>query len=290
MRGLLSPQFLLLLIACVQAANITTGNNNAGKLQNSNSRNQSSQNDIDPVVINGYVVTDRRLGFAHLARIVFEPFPSLQSQCTGSLISPSFVLTAGHCLVKGVFKIFRWKYKNFNVTLGDLSTSETGETHEHTRSGIPLPFPFYPKFKTAIDPTDIGLLKISPQANITDYTKPIALPPSSFELPLNATVTVAGWGVSETGGDASDLLRWGSAQVDDSEACSAKLSTKQICLFDQARLQSSCNGDSGGPVMYDGYVVGTVSYGTTDCPLDSAWGAVRVSAYVTWIQIHTGTL
>jgi secreted trypsin-like serine protease len=60
---------------------------------------QTVPGDDNPAIINGIPVTNRRPDFRHLARIVMTKTGVGSGQCTGSLIGPRLVLTAGHCLV-----------------------------------------------------------------------------------------------------------------------------------------------------------------------------------------------
>jgi secreted trypsin-like serine protease len=71
---------------------------------------------------------------------------------------------------------------------------------------------------------------------------------------------------------------------------SLNLWSNQMCAGGEGR-KDSCNGDSGGPLMYyDGkhyQATGIVSFGHDNCGTDKVPGVyTRVSAYNTWIRRH----
>ncbi|KAL1461559.1 hypothetical protein WDU94_013444, partial [Cyamophila willieti] len=53
--------------------------------------------------------------------------------------------------------------------------------------------------------------------------------------------------------------------------------------------QDSCNGDSGGPLIWENpntdrhYLIGVVSYGTEQCGIGSPGVYTRVTSYLHWI-------
>ncbi|CAG0915569.1 unnamed protein product [Notodromas monacha] len=281
-RAIISLALVTYLLACQTGTEAQT--------EGSTSALTAKNGDVEPVVINGSPVVSRsQQGFAHLARIVYQTFPGSYSQCTGSLISTRFVVTAGHCLSAGFLVLFRYKYTKHTVTLGDLVDSKTGETNEVTISGKGIPYPLYPAGIGANDPTDIGLIFLNSEVTLNADIQPINLPPSDYTVPIDSTCTVAGWGVSEEGGSTpSDTLLFGYVKLADSTACGAKKDSKQMCFNRGTTNQNSCSGDSGGPITYNNYLIATVSFGRADCT--SAAGAIRVSAYVDWINSVTKLL
>lgn len=124
------------------------------------------------------------------------------SACTGTLVSPTVFLTAGHCiaLLQGMFHVTQvW------VTFDPVFSSTSTNLYPGTMHLNPL----YPG-KGASDPEDLGIIVLdSPVAGIT----PAALPPSGL-LDLmsangslrNSLFTIVGYGATDTlfGGGAPD--------------------------------------------------------------------------------------
>jgi hypothetical protein len=95
---------------------------------------------------------------------------------------------------------FKIKYSTYSVTLGDLRESDTQELGEIVISGQGVPYPLYPTSKKAVDPTDIGLIKLDMTVTYTDTIQPIALPSSSYVPAGGDILTIVGWGIATQGG------------------------------------------------------------------------------------------
>ena len=93
-------------------------------------------------------------------------------------------------------------------------------------------------------------------------------PGDSFEQDLAIT---AGWGRIKSGGRTSNFLKKANVTVIDNGDCNSShggmITGNMICAYDA--IKSSCNGDSGGPLMCrqnDKLVMcGVVSWGRRGC-------------------------
>lgn len=61
---------------------------------------------------------------------------------------------------------------------------------------------------------------------------------------------------------------------------------EEICLSG-AGGRTSCNGDSGGPMIVGNKQVGIVSYGSRGCPAGAPSVYVRVTKFLDWIQSNS---
>jgi hypothetical protein len=104
--------------------------------------------------------------------------------------SPQFLIPSSSIPI-----IFKIKFSTYAVTLGDLRESAQ-ETGEQTINGQAVLYPFYPTSKKAVDPTDIGLIKLDRTVAYTDTIQPIALPNPSYVPAGGDIVTIAGWGLA----------------------------------------------------------------------------------------------
>lgn len=148
-------------------------------------------------------------------------------------------------------------------------------------------------------PNDIALIRLDKNVPFDNVMKPVCLPlGNTRELRNNMILTVAGWGDSKT-----------VNQIPEKRAVNVPLVTNQtICEFrDESRLcagttssnlpdiKTTCNGDSGGPLMQeDGkqhmVIEGIVSNMRGDC--HSEYYATQytcVRHYVSWIQNNVCT-
>ena len=168
------------------------------------------------------------------------------SACTGTLISPSVFLTAGHCvaLLQGIFHVTQvW------VTFDPVFSSTSTNLYSGTMHLNPL----YPG-KGASDPEDLGIIVLdSPVVGIT----PAALPSlglldvmqSNGNL-RNSLFTIVGYGATDTlfGGGAPDANEGEGTRRFATEGFLAL--NKDLIKLNQNTVfgyGGSSHGDSGGP-------------------------------------------
>jgi len=120
----------------------------------------------------------------------------------------------------------------------------------------------------------------------------------------NGGVEVFGWGKTESIdgfvpyaslmrvelsviGNAECAAREGMGRVSSADGTMRpRVHPRVFCAGDPVR--KTCKGDSGGPVVQGGVLVGIVSWGKRDCTGDGEPGVyTRVSAYADWIKAQT---
>ena len=229
--------------------------------------------------------------------------------CGGTLINPSTVLTAAHCVVGFTQSGTDWYLGDGKVEVvlnhDDLAAITTNDVRNIARVVK------HEKYIEASRGDDIALIKLS-QPWIGSLS---TLSLSSRTDPSKAWITplmVAGFGVRQDGGILKNFVtsdgrpfRAGSARLfettvplTDETSCKkvyagSTVGAGQICAGYVEGEKDSCQGDSGGPlVAFDRrgcpYQVGVVSWGS-GCARTNAFGLyTRVSAYADWIQKHGG--
>lgn len=135
--------------------------------------------------------------------------------CGGTLVEPSHVLTAGHCLEQKIDDRFVPLTSNnptlesfFVLRIGvhDIRLTRSEEIYRARRITI------HEKFIANTFENDIALIRLDRPVPVTEYTTPVCLPSSNVSP--GKSVTVAGWGtVAETSRVHSNVLRQANVTV-----------------------------------------------------------------------------
>jgi secreted trypsin-like serine protease len=181
--------------------------------------------------------------------------------CSGTLIAPTIVLTAAHC-VYGVSP------SSLQVLVGDQISSPA----QTLAVASVAAYPTYTGEATGIaGGVDLGAVVLAePLTSVTPV--PIDTATSDAELEA-ATVTLIGFGVSNTADESQVGVRT-SVATPVTAVC-----TRWLTLG--GPQANACVGDSGGPVLLHGKIVATVSSGAPDCVEPSTM--MRLSAHTDWL-------
>jgi trypsin len=179
--------------------------------------------------------------------------------CTGTLISPQWVLTAGHCGsvtgAAGVPTPVAWPAPFYTVQLGSVYSDGTGaETHSVTQVLVDSDY-----IVTNGIGNDVTLLKLD---------KPSAIGPMKIadtadkpSWAAGVLATIAGFGLTSENGDAPAQMQYAQVPITTDAYCANAYpngltpldggfdAKTMICAGYPQGGTDTCQGDSGGPML-----------------------------------------
>ncbi len=212
--------------------------------------------------------------------------------CTGTVISPTLVLTAGHC-VEDIITGKKTPPAQYVVVTGssDIRDSTVRQVSRVSRTILN---PNFNRFKVH---NDAGLLVLATPTTVP----PIALagPTDAALLAPNTPTWIAGWGLSGTLRKLkrTPVLRRGATFVQERLYCRNHARayypffnySSQLCTITPPGFSiGTCHGDSGGPALAfreDGTPVqiGITSLGAADCDTHLPDIFTRIDRIYPWI-------
>merc|ERR1711971_800211 len=295
-----------------------TSNKNSG-LWKPNSDNEECGTRISLSNIVGGT-TAKRGDYPFIALLGYDPQQVSGSDifytCGGSLINKHYILTAAHCIETG-------NGRPVEVVLGEHRVDTDPDC---SRDGKCSP----PKITRGIKEIimhegydedsnykhDIALIRLDQEVTLNSedaknsWVLPVCLPwaKDSFyrdQVPDGEEATVAGWGRTVRKASSSSTRRLIRNKVNVKVLQSLKVpiangkcgpgapieidTRRQICAGGE-KGKDSCNGDSGGPLIYREYPdepwhqIGLVSFGTSVCGGGVPGVYTRVAEYMDWIE------
>ncbi len=178
--------------------------------------------------------------------------------CTGTLISPDTVLSAGHCgslTGAAVASPVAYPPQAIDVTIGSHHTGD-GEN-------VPVRSVTVSPDYLLSDGNDVSILKLT-RNSVKAPTKVAGAGERSL-WSAGTLATIAGWGVTEEGGDQPDTLQEAQVPITTDAYCGNAYSnfdaSTMVCAGYPQGGVDTCQGDSGGPLFAGGRVVGATSFG-----------------------------
>lgn len=169
------------------------------------------------------------------------------------------------------------------VAVGTTTLNSTGITYNVNRLTSHI------NFNTQTYENDIGLIRVA--SAIIGSSAVASIPISSGNLGAGFSVTFSGWGSTSLGAALPNDLQFINLRTISNSDCATINSPNpvfdsNICALPSEARQTACHGDIGGPLVYEGILVGVVSWGV---PCEDGYADVftRTSSYIDWIQSNT---
>ena len=244
---------------------------------------------IEPHIIGGLIVRDQdRYPYLGVMTNDFKQFSHL---CAGSLVAPDMFLSAAHCT----------KYEMGVIGLGVSDLRDLIKTPRPDDIDVYELDKFYkhPDYVASDLRNDIVLYKLKEEVHSKYKPVKLNMDHSLPSVPSSDVTTAMGWGFTSDGGSISARLRYVNIDPITHSECYDKWydatgyryhisETSQLCCYTKGK--STCNGDSGGPLILNGddpdsdIQVGIVSFGSSLGCNHLPTVFTRISSKASWVK------
>ncbi|KAJ8676141.1 hypothetical protein QAD02_011927 [Eretmocerus hayati] len=232
------------------------------KIQKQGRFSDQSSYSRDRRAINGSMVDDHAYRFI----VSLHKGRTNAHTCAGTILSSKLILTAAHCIKNKTSRPTHIRVSNgdgVHITMVGIK-----DYIYHEQSDI----------KRSIN--DIGLLVLK---NSIPNPEIVKLAPKNLTLIHGTMVVAYGWGRTAENGTISENLRSVELPISHPQDCSINygLSKSRICV--ETQKASTCNGDSGGPLMWKNYQIGVISAHKNSCMSGLPSVSTYLPAFTEWI-------
>jgi len=214
-------------------------------------------------IVGGFDVPENSKYFKFTVKVILYLNKMATYNCSGSLLSPNYVLTAAHCIYK---KMIPWK--RVRVIQHDPK-SKRDNIFEISNTLV------HPEFKNqfGILQNDFAILKLATPVKSSSKPFFVCLPKDDLDQHAGENITISGWGKTiPTAKHGSNVLKAAFVRAMSNSECSSVMEKYLNMVFQEKNLSSphlsvslpssiicvdghisqsiTCNGDSGGLLIF----------------------------------------
>lgn len=179
--------------------------------------------------------------------------------CGGALVAPDRVVTAAHCLTERTAIGSRER-------VPDAVRVVAGRSDLRTKDGVEVRVVRiwrHPDYRDVVGGDDVAVLTLA--GSLPQPTVAMVDAGDTASYAPGVEATVLGWGRTAEYAPPSPTLREVRVPVQDDRDCARAVPTYRqaamVCAGYPQGGKDACEGDSGGPMIVRGTLVGVVSYG-----------------------------
>ncbi|XP_022835531.1 trypsin, alkaline B-like [Spodoptera litura] len=212
-------------------------------------------------------------------------------RCGGSLLTNTHVMSAAHCFVYS--SGFYINPAAFTINIGSTHIYSEGTTHLVSAIRV------HENYVSPASDNDIAVLLLRTAVTLSSTVTTAHIPVQGASVPENATVIAVGWGTTNVNSKIPSgvlnevaiikinrrICRKNFLELQAVTGITRQITNNMICAgILEVGGKDACLGDSGGPLLYGGVVVGVTSWGTGCAEAYYPGVFTKVSSYTSWIN------